>query len=72
MPLAQSPKAVQAAALVVILQELHEAWRVEGIRIELEPKSFPRPSLWASPELSKDLRHSLWYMEKDRNWFRNF
>ena len=42
VPLAQGPQAVQAAALVVILQELHKAWG-GGIRTRLGPQVLGPP-----------------------------
>lgn len=52
MPLAQGPQAVQTAALVVVLQELHEAWgwgQQNGRG--WSSKSSP-PSPWGVPQRS--------------------
>lgn len=74
VPLAQGPQAVQAAALVVILQELNEAWggghQNEAGAPSPQPASLP-PKRGSGAERGP-LRYSLWYMEKDKNWFRNF
>lgn len=76
MSLAQGAQAVQTAALVVILQELHKAWGRAGALAAAGWRGCPcpchPPPLGQSQSSQGSQRHSLWYMEKDRNWFRNF
>lgn len=56
VPLAQGPQAVQTAALVVILEELHEAWRAGGHQDWAGvPSLFPAPPRGGRSQAQQDL-----------------